>query len=164
MEDASRPHSTVKNAIEWGAQSCVGYPCEGETPSHPSKPQSGSPGTPTSRQPAGRRRYKSAGASLRRTAEDACTPSRQNRVRAAVPAWSLPTSMGGGARHSTRIHGKTGRGSRKHFRPTYDVCMSRQTSAESRKKPRPSVNGIAPNEAATQASGSTRPISEKVIT
>jgi hypothetical protein len=53
---------------------------------------------------------------------------------------------------------------RQHFRPNYDACMSRRTNAESRKKPRPRVNGIAPKDAATHASGSTRAISEKVMT
>ena len=42
--------------------------------------------------------------------------------------------------------------------------MSRRTSIESRKNPSPKVNGIAPNEAATQASGSTRAISANVVT
>jgi hypothetical protein len=45
-----------------------------------------------------------------------------------------------------------------------DVLKSRRTRLESTKNPNPSVNGIAPNDAATQASGSTRAISANVMT
>ena len=44
-----------------------------------------------------------------------------------------------------------------------EACRSRRTRAESRKNPSPSVNGTAPNDAATQASGSTRAIIAKVV-
>ena len=44
-----------------------------------------------------------------------------------------------------------------------DARKSRRINAESRKKPSPTVNGIAPKEAAIQASGSTRAMSVKVI-
>jgi hypothetical protein len=44
-----------------------------------------------------------------------------------------------------------------------DARKSRRINAESRKKPIPMVNGIAPKEAAIQASGSTRAMSVKVI-
>lgn len=44
-----------------------------------------------------------------------------------------------------------------------DGRKSRRINAESRKKPSPRVNGIAPKEAAIQASGSTRAMSVKVI-
>ena len=44
-----------------------------------------------------------------------------------------------------------------------DARKSRRINAESRRNPSPTVNGIAPNEAAIQASGSTRAMSVKVI-
>src|SRR6267143_505804 len=44
-----------------------------------------------------------------------------------------------------------------------DARKSRRIKAESRKKPSPTDNGIAPKEAAIQASGSTRAMSVKVI-
>lgn len=47
-------------------------------------------------------------------------------------------------------------------RNNQDPRKSRRINAESRKKPSPTVNGIAPKEAAIQASGSTRAMSVKV--
>ena len=44
-----------------------------------------------------------------------------------------------------------------------DARKSRRIKAESRKKPSPTDNGIAPKEAAIQASCSTRAMSVKVI-
>ena len=44
-----------------------------------------------------------------------------------------------------------------------DARKSRRINAESRKKPSPTANGMAPKEAAIQASGSTRAMSVKVI-
>ena len=48
-------------------------------------------------------------------------------------------------------------------RNSQDAPKSRRINAESRKKPSPTVKGIAPKEAAIQASGSTRAMSVKVI-
>ena len=57
-----------------------------------------------------------------------------------------------------------GQGCPGHIARDYAACMSRRTSAESRKNPSPSMKGIAPNDAAMNASGSTRAIMAKVAT